>query len=245
MCVWLMETSGQSGTVVQVENCTLGHFGSSHFMLKIHYASAGGEFGSLFFLLHIHKTLCHAAQSVVEGRCPVWLGPDLTWTTSKVGTMVAHDRATASVPPVSVRQPIARSAKDKVSPDVVRDAASTKIQKLEKSLEVMGDAVGPAVDVLKSELDKARQAAKVPPLSVQIAATQDFIKTLGETIDGSGGGTQSRRRRGWPRWRSPMRVRSRRRQCPFCASAYMAKEMEALKASGKPPCAAKRPQTFL
>ena len=115
---------------------------------------------------------------MVEGRCPVWLGPDLTWTTSKVGAVVAHDRATASVPSLTSRQflfdsQLSRSAKDKVSPDVVRDAARTKIQKLEKALEVMGDAVGPAVDVLKSELDKARQAAEVPPQSVQIAATQD------------------------------------------------------------------------
>ena len=42
---------------------------------------------------HAHKTLCHAAQSVVEGRCPVWLGPDLTWTTSKVGTLMFDRRA--------------------------------------------------------------------------------------------------------------------------------------------------------
>ena len=75
-----------------------------------------------------------------------------------------------------MRQPIARSAKEKVSPDVLRDAARAHLQKLEKALEVMGDAVGPAVDALKAELHKARQAAKVPPLSIQIAATQDFIK---------------------------------------------------------------------
>ena len=42
----------------------------------------------------------------------------------------------------------------------------------------MEDAVGPVVDVLKSELDKARQAVKLSPLSVQIAATQDFTKRL-------------------------------------------------------------------
>ena len=62
--------------------------------------------------------------------------------------------------------------------DAFRDAARTKIQKLEKALEVMGDVVGPAVDALKAELDKARQAAKVPPLWIQIALTQDFIERL-------------------------------------------------------------------
>ena len=34
----------------------------------------------------------------------------------------------------------------------------------------------PAVDALKSELEKARQAAKAPPLNVQISSTQEFIR---------------------------------------------------------------------
>ena len=130
-------------------------------------------------LLQIRKTLCYAAQSLVEGRCPFWMGPDFARATSQVGAVVTCDRAPTpvfSITEATSFQPIARSAKEKVSPDVLRDAARTKIQKLEKALEVMGDAVGPAVDALKAELDKARQAAKVPPLSIQIAATQDFIK---------------------------------------------------------------------
>ena len=87
--------------------------------------------------------------------------------------MVAHDRATASVPSLTEAASFCSTANQ-----IVRDAARTKIQKCEKAFEVMGHAVGPAVDVLKSELDKARQAKKVPPVSVQIAVTQDFIKHL-------------------------------------------------------------------
>ena len=41
---------------------------------------------------------------------------------------------------------------------------------------MLSDSTGPAVDALKSELEKARQAAKVPPLNVQISSTQDFIR---------------------------------------------------------------------
>ena len=74
------------------------------------------------------------------------------------------------------RKPTLNSAKDKVNPDVARDAARNKISKLEKALEVLSDSTGPAVDALKSELEKARQAAKVPPLNVQISSTQDFIR---------------------------------------------------------------------
>ena len=35
--------------------------------------------------------------------------------------------------------------------------------------------VGPAVEALKSEWDQAKQAAKKPPMSVQITATQEFV----------------------------------------------------------------------
>ena len=73
-------------------------------------------------------------------------------------------------------KPILTSAKDKVNPEAARDAARNKVSKLEKALEVLGDSAGPAVDALKSELEKARQAAKVLPLNVQISSTQDFIR---------------------------------------------------------------------
>ena len=78
--------------------------------------------------------------------------------------------------PAQPRKPTLNSAKDKVNPDVVRDAARNQISKLEKALEVLSDSTGPAVDALKSELEKARQAAKVPPLNVQVSSTQDFIR---------------------------------------------------------------------
>ena len=41
---------------------------------------------------------------------------------------------------------------------------------------MLSDSTGPAVDALKSELEKGRLAAKVPPLNVQINSTQDFIR---------------------------------------------------------------------
>ena len=39
-----------------------------------------------------------------------------------------------------------------------------------------GGTVGPAVEALKSEWDQAKQAAKKPPMSVQITAMQEFVK---------------------------------------------------------------------
>ena len=69
-----------------------------------------------------------------------------------------------------------KSVKDKVNSDAARDAVRNTIFKLEKALEVLSDSTRPAVDALKSELEKARQAAKVPPLNMQISSTHDFIR---------------------------------------------------------------------
>ena len=130
-------------------------------------------------LLHIRETSFHAAQSVVEGRCAIRMGPDGSGPRPKSEpwprrvTMPKHQPLVAQKSPVSrPAQVFARSAKENVNPDVARCAALTQVQKLEKALEIMGDAEGPAVEALKLELDKARRAAKVLPLSVQITATQ-------------------------------------------------------------------------
>ena len=68
---------------------------------------------------------------------PSCLGPDLAWTTSKVGTVVAHDNATASIPSL-IRQPIARSAKDEVSPDVVRRRGWPRMEVANRESEAAG-----------------------------------------------------------------------------------------------------------
>ena len=60
-------------------------------------------------------------------------------------------------------------------PHAAREAARNKICTLETVLEV-SDSIGPSVDAVKSELEKARNAAKAPPLKVQITSTQDFIR---------------------------------------------------------------------
>ena len=47
-----------------------------------------------------------------------------------------------------------------MNPDRNCEAVRIKIGKLEKELEAMGDSEGPIVDYLKTELEKARIAAK-------------------------------------------------------------------------------------
>ena len=44
---------------------------------------------------------------------------------------------------------------------------------------MLGDATGPAGDALKSELNKARQAAEAPPSKVQIVAPERRVDRVG------------------------------------------------------------------
>ena len=54
--------------------------------------------------------------------------------------------------------------------------------RLEKALEAMGDVQGPAVEVLKSELTKARAATKQPPLNVEIDQCRKYISRAEKRI---------------------------------------------------------------
>ena len=117
---------------------------------------------------------------MVEGRCACRVGSNCAWTQAAFRAVAssrfckvtsAESTGTSATTTVTCKSP-----KDKVSPDAAREAARNKILKLERALEVLSDSSGPSVDALKSELEKARQAAKARPLKVQITSTQDFIR---------------------------------------------------------------------
>ena len=67
----------------------------------------------------------------------------------------------------------------RVNPDSSREAARFKVTKLEKALEVMGDADGPVVECLKGELEKARNVTKRRPLQQEVEECRKFT-TLSE-----------------------------------------------------------------
>ena len=179
--------------------------GSSHFLFKQHIA-------------HACKTLRHATQSVVEGRCPVWLGPDLARITSKVGAVVAHDCATASVPSLTEAASFCSTANCQICEGGRRLGCRTH-----KNSEIgEGTRGGRCVAVGVGQGEESREGSTTVSSDCSDAG---FHQTLGETIDGSGGRTQSRSRvvAGRKRESAPdggrqSRTRSRR-QCPICASA--------------------------
>ena len=69
-----------------------------------------------------------------------------------------------------------------VNPDKARKKAQSTVTRLEKALDAMGDVQGPAVEVLKSELTKARAASKQPPLDVEIDQCRKYISRAEKRI---------------------------------------------------------------
>ena len=109
--------------------------------------------------------------------------PRRGWKSRKAQAVQRPRQPRVSPVPAGPRAPTVR-----VSPDGNREAARLKVVKIQQALAVMGDTDGEAVECLKAELEKARQAAKVPPLNVQISSTQDFIRRSERTFGRIGSG---------------------------------------------------------
>ena len=65
--------------------------------------------------------------------------------------------------------------RSRINPNVAREMAHTKVSRLEKALEAMGDLQGPVVEVLKADLAKVRAASKKPSVEVEIDECRKFI----------------------------------------------------------------------
>ena len=59
--------------------------------------------------------------------------------------------------------------------DIAREMAHTKVSRLEKVLEAMGDLQGPVVEALQADLEKAKAASKEPSVEVEIDECRKFI----------------------------------------------------------------------
>ena len=65
--------------------------------------------------------------------------------------------------------------KPRLSPDAAQEIAQSSVTRLEKALEAMGNVQGLAVEVVKSELTKARTASKRLAVEVEIDHCRKFI----------------------------------------------------------------------
>ena len=131
------------------------HFASSHFMLEAAIAFAWSVSVSCLCLLHSQKTL-HLQMPVESRSCE-----DQGRVQSIGLEQVPRGRQCPA------------QCNHRNDPDAARDAARNKIFKMEKARSVKRfhrpGGRCPEVRV-------GRQAAKAPPLKVQISSTQDFIR---------------------------------------------------------------------
>ena len=96
---------------------------------------------------------------------------------------LAKDRAQPAQVGVSGRWREPKSAKGappvgprpRMNPDIAREMAHTKVSRLEKALEAMGDLQGPVVEALKVDLEKAKAASKKTSVEVEIDECRKFI----------------------------------------------------------------------
>ena len=69
----------------------------------------------------------------------------------------------------------ADGASNSMNPDTAREMAQCTVVTFERALEAMGDVQGPAVEVMKTELTKAKSASKQPPLDVEINQCRKYV----------------------------------------------------------------------
>ena len=95
---------------------------------------------------------------LIRGPCPM-SEKLLLQSRQKPMPAVRQSGAQGSKRPIVVR--LATDPVRRVSPDLARVTAQERARKLEKALEVMSDAEGPAVEAIRVELKKAQITAAV------------------------------------------------------------------------------------
>ena len=79
-----------------------------------------------------------------------------------------------SPPPLQSPKPIPH--RNPVNPDVAMENVQSKVARLQKAVEAVGDMGGVVVESLQAELAKAQAAAVLPPIDVQISKCKEFIE---------------------------------------------------------------------
>ena len=119
----------------------------------------------LMFLLHPFQP-CHGAQGMECVGGSQWAGLDPPWAATSSAT-VAQSRSTSTAvepgrwrgrPKVEPKPQKLRHSR--VGLETAHEFAKAKVTQVERALEVMGGCDGPAVQAIKSELDKAKAASK-------------------------------------------------------------------------------------
>ena len=88
----------------------------------------------------------------------------------------------ASAKPPQRRTGVAPQTRPRLSPEAVVEVSLSKVAKLEKALEVLGDTEGPVYEAMQAELKRAKSAAQLQPASVRLEQCRSFIERAKKRI---------------------------------------------------------------
>ena len=113
---------------------------------------------------------------IVRGPRPksvAWPRANIQPTKSQVASVKPPQRRTGVAPPQTRPRP---------SPEAGVGVSLSKVAKLEKALEVLGDTEGPVYEAMQAELKRAKSAAQLQPASVRLEQCRSFIERAKKRI---------------------------------------------------------------
>ena len=148
-----------------------------------HFGLSVLRFWFLFYFCILRQSHFHGAQGMVDvpsGWIQVLRGPrpkSVQWPLAKDRLQPGPQEGVSERwrQPKSANGAQPGGSRQRINPDVAREMAHTKVSRLEKALEAMGDLQGPVVEASKADLAKARAASKKPSVEVEIDECRKFI----------------------------------------------------------------------
>ena len=128
------------------------------------------------------------SMDILSGWLQVLRGPRPKSVQWPFGQMIVSNHHKWEFPGVGANPESAKGAppvgpRPRINPDVAREMAHTKVSRLEKALEAMGDLQGPVVEALKADLEKAKAASKKQSVEVEIDECRKFISRRIRELD--------------------------------------------------------------
>ena len=172
---------------------------------RSHFGSRGCVHFSLFFWPwpSMPRTGWTAVETpngwfqLIRGPRP----PSVCWEKATRPESRVHGTGRWRQPKDNVKSVESRSVKpiphrSRVDPEVAIENAQSKVARLQKALEAVGDMGGVVVESLQAELAKVQAAAVSPPVDVQISKCKEFIERSQRRLVWLEAGESV-----WPDWR--------------------------------------------
>ena len=144
----------------------------------------------LFLLLHPRQPVRSMVRrgwsqlDVPTGWVQIVRGPrpkSVTWP--RANNQPTKPQVASAKPPGGQRHTgVAPQTRPRLSPEAVVEVSLSKVAKLEKALEVLGDTEGPVYEAMQAKLKRARSAAQLQPASVRLEQCRSFIERAKKRI---------------------------------------------------------------